>query len=293
MLSARRFVTTVAGLGVVALFAAGCATSATAAAQVGDVTISEAAIFDRSAAMVSRYESGAETTADTSIVSSVNRTETSSAIRSQLLQVAADEQGLVITDEQVNQAVASANNTGSQLGVSPESIEQTFRDLLTLEGLLSRRSAGVSVTDVKVTVDGVSVPSRDEAVATRSQFLSDPASVDAIVAASATPIQPGDPVSLLAQPATASTGIFNAQQGDVILFPSANSYYVLRIRDHTEEPAILMASDLTSRQDISTVLDLGALVLQPVAASTPVTVNPRLGVWDPLSLQVVPGGSGL
>ncbi|MET0967365.1 MAG: SurA N-terminal domain-containing protein [Nakamurella sp.] len=290
MLSARRFLTTVASVGIVGLIAAGCATSATAAAQVGDVAISEAEIFDRSSAVVSQYESSAQTTADTATIATLNRTQTTAAIRSQLLAVAAGEQGVVVTDEQVNEAIASA---GGQSGTSQSSTEQTFRDLLTVEGLMSDQSAGVPVTDVKVTIEGVSVPTRDEAVATRSQFLSDPASVDAAVAAAATPIKPAEPVSLLSEPASASTGIFNAQPGEVILFPSSDGYYVLRIVDRTEEPAVLTISALTAQQDISGVLDLGSLVLQPVAGSTGVSVNPRLGVWDPVSLQVVPGGSGL
>jgi len=56
---------------------------------------------------------------------------------------------------------------------------------------------------------------------------------------------------------------------------------------------VVTVNDLATQQDIGAVLDLGSLVLQPVGTATGVTVNPRLGVWDPLSLQVVPGGSGL
>ncbi|MEP6561451.1 MAG: SurA N-terminal domain-containing protein [Nakamurella sp.] len=293
MLSARRILTTVAGVGIVGLIAAGCATSATAAAQVGDVSISEADIFNRSAAVVSQYESSSQTTADTSAVSTLNRSQTTTAIRSQLLAVAAGEQGVVVTDAQVNEAIASAGSAGSQPGASQSTIEATFRDLLTVEGLISRQSAGVPITDVKVRIEGISVPTRDEAVATRSQFLSDPSSVDAAIATAKTPVNPAAPISLLAQPTSANTGIFNAKPGDVILFPSSDGYYVLRIVEHTQVPAVLTINDLASQKDVETVLDLGSLALQPVGDSTGVSVNPRLGVWDPLSLQVVPGGSGL
>jgi hypothetical protein len=243
--------------------------------------------------VVNQYESSSQTTADLASVSTLNRTQTTTAIRSQLLAVAAGEQGVVVTDEQVNEAIASAGSAAGQLGASPEATEQTFRDLLMVEGLLAKQSAGVPITDVKVSIEGISVPTRDEAVATRSQFLSDPNSVDAAIAASATPVNPAAPISLLAQPTSANTGIFNAQPGDVILFPYTDGYYVLRIVDRVEEPGTLTINDLASQQDIGTVLDLGSLVLQPVGSATGVTVNPRLGVWDPLSLQVVPGGSGL
>jgi hypothetical protein len=293
VLSARRILTTIAGVGIVGLIAAGCATSATAAAQVGDVSISEADIFASSSALVSQYESSSQTTAGLAAVSTLNRTQTTTAIRSELLDLAAAQQGVVVSDEQVNEAIASAGSAASQTGASSSSTEQTFRDLLTVEGLISSQSAGVPITDVKVSVEGVSVPTRDEAVATRSQFLSDPSSVAATIAASAAPIRLDEPISLVAEPTSANTGIFNTQPGDVILYPYSGGYYVLRIVDRVEEPAVLTLNDLASQQDLTGLLDLGSLVLQPVGSATGVTVNPRLGVWDPLSLQVVPGGSGL
>ena len=55
---------------------------------------------------------------------------------------------------------------------------------------------------------------------------------------------------------------------------------------------MLTAADLTPQQ-LGGKFDLGALMLAPYAQQEGVTVNPRLGVWDPLTLQVVPGGSGL
>ncbi|MET0966241.1 MAG: SurA N-terminal domain-containing protein [Nakamurella sp.] len=293
MLSARRILTTIAGIGIVGLIAAGCATSATAAAQVGDVSISEADIFASSSALVSQYESSSQTTAGLAAVSTLNRTQTTTAIRSELLEVAAAQQGVVVTDEQVNEAIASAGSAAGQLGASSSATEQTFRDLLTVEGLISSQAAGVPITDVEVSVEGVSVPTRDEAVATRSQFLSDPSSVAATIAAAAAPIRLDEPISLVAEPTSANTGIFNTQPGDVILYPYSDGYYVLRIVDRVEEPAVLTVNDLASQQDIAGLLDLGSLVLQPVGSATGVDVNPRLGVWDPLSLQVVPGGSGL
>ena len=293
MLSARRIFTTIAGVGIVALFAAGCATSATAAAQVGDVSISEADIFANSAAVVDQYESSSQTTAGLAAVSTLNRTQTTTAIRSQLLAVAAAQQGVAVSDEQVNEAIASAGSAASQPGTSQSTTEQTFRDVLTIEGLISGQPAGVPITDVKVSIEGISEPTREQAVATRSQFLRDPGSVDAAIAAAAAPVKPNAPISLLAQPTSANTGIFNAQPGEVIIFPYSDGYYVLRILDRVEEPAVLTINKLASQQDIGAVLDLGSLVLQPVGSATGVTVNPRLGVWDPLSLQVVPGGSGL
>ena len=294
MFSTRRFVAVLACACTVGLMAAGCANSATSAAQVGGVDISESAIFDRTSALVSQGQAEGATTLDQSSLAQVNRVQTTSAIRSRLLEVAAQDKGVDVTDEQVNAALAggTGSDAATQLGTPDTMVEQTVRDLLVLEGLVSvQPAAGAPVTNVTTRIDGVSVPSRDAAVAARSQFLADPAAVDSVIAASAAPVEP-QTVSVLQDPTLSPTGVFNAQPGEVILYPGTNGYYVVRILDRTVAPAVLTAADLTP-QELSGKFDLGSLLLVPYAESAGVTVNPRLGVWDPLTLQVVPGGSGL
>ncbi len=287
--------TIAAAIGAVGLSAAGCATTpATSAAQVGDVAISEAAIFDRTNAVVDQAQTSGATPIEPTTLAVFNRAQTTAAIRSQLLEVAAADRGVVVTNDQVNTAMAGGqgSSAASQLGAPESMVEQTVRDLLRLEGLVSTQPAnGSPVNNVTVRIDGVSVATRDEAVSTRSQFLADPAAVDAAIAASASPVQPQS-VSLLTNPTVAPTGVFNAQQGDVIVYPSQDGFYVIRILERTVEPALLTAADLGPQQLVGK-FDLGALLLAPYAEQAGVTVNPRLGTWDPLSLQVVPGGSGL
>jgi hypothetical protein len=294
VVSARRFVRTLACVGVLGLLVAGCANQATSAASVGDQAISEQTIFDRTSALAAQAQSSGGSAPDPAALAELNRTQTTSAIRSRLLEVAAADRGVVVTDDQVNAAMAggTADDATTQLGTPQSLVEQTVRDLLRLERLASASPAtGAPITNVTVRIDGVSVPTRDEAVATRTQFLADPGSVDAAIAASAQPLQP-QTVSVLKNPTAAPTGVFNAQPGDVILYPISNGYYVVRILDRTVEPAVLTPDDLTSQQ-LAGQFDLGALMLAPYAEQEGVTVNPRLGVWDPLTLQVVPGGSGL
>ena len=100
------------------------------------------------------------------------------------------------------------------------------------------------------------------------------------------------PLTLLTTPGAGATGVFSAPVGDVILYPSQDGYLVLRVLDRSEEPALLTAADL-QQQQISGAFDLGALLLAPYAQQSGVTVNPRLGAWDPFALQVVPGDGGL
>ncbi len=287
---------TIAGvIGAVGLSAAGCGTTpATSAAQVGDVAISEAAIFERTSAVVDQAQTSDAAPIEPATLAVLNRAQTTAAIRSQLLQVAAADRGVVVTNDQVNTAMAGGQGSSAagQLGVPESMVEQTVRDLLRLEGLVSTQPAnGTPVTDVTVRIDGVSVPSREEAVTTRSQFLADPGDVDSAIAESASPVQP-QTVRLLANPTVAPTGVFNADKGDVIVYPSQDGFYVIRILDRTVQPALLTAADLAPQQLVGK-FDLGALLLAPYADKAGVTVNPRLGTWDPLSLQVVPGGSGL
>jgi len=294
VLSARRFVRTVAIVGALGLAMAGCSTQATSAATVGDQVISEQAIFDRTSALAAQAESAGGSAPAPAALAELNRAQTTSAIRSRLLEVAAADRGVVITDEQVNAAMAGggASDAASQLGTPESQVDQTVRDLLRLEGLVTAAAAtGVPITNVTVKVDGVSVATRDEAVATRTKFLADPQAVDAAIKASAQPLQ-AQSLSVLKEPTVAPTGVFNAEPGDVILYPISNGYYVVRVLERTVEPAVLTAADLTPQQ-LGGKFDLGALILAPYAEQAGVTVNPRLGVWDPLTLQVVPGGSGL
>jgi hypothetical protein len=114
--------------------------------------------------------------------------------------------------------------------------------------------------------------------------------VDGLVAASASPVQ--QTFTILQTPTVAPTGVFAAEQGDVLLYPGPDGYFVIRIKSRSVEPAVLTAADLTP-QDLGGKFDLGALLLGPYAEAAGISVNPRLGVWDPLTLQVIPSGSGL
>ncbi len=294
MLSARRVVAGLAFAVVVAMTGTACATQATSAAQVGDASISEATIFDRTTAVVDQAQASGAVTLEPTTIAVFNRAQATAAIRSQLLEIAAADRNVVVTDEQVNTAMAGGNGSAaaSQLGAPESMVAETMRDLLRFEGLFGKQGpAGSPITNVTVRIDGVSVPTRDEAVATRSQFLADPAGIDGIIAASSSPVQP-QTVNLVQTPTVAPTGVFNAQAGSVIVYPSRDGFYVIRILERTVEPGRLTAADLTA-QELVGKFDLGALLLAPYAEQAGVTVNPRLGVWDPLSLQVVPGGSGL
>ena len=123
MPSARRFVTrrsltVLACVAVVGFSSAGCATQATAAAEVGDLSISEALIFDRTSAVVQQVVAAGNPTPDASTLAELNRRQATSAIRSELLQLAATDAGIVITDEQAHDSVSAPNGKGYLVNVA-------------------------------------------------------------------------------------------------------------------------------------------------------------------------------
>ena len=68
---------------------------------------------------------------------------------------------------------------------------------------------------------------------------------------------------------------------------------MLRILDRVRRARRAHSRRPVAPQQIGGQFDLGALLLAPYAEQAGVTVNPRLGVWDPLTLQVVPADNGL
>ena len=270
---------------------AACSTpSATAAAVVGDVVIGETTVFERTAALIDEsVDSGAPEPAP-ALVADVNRAVATQAIRGELMQVAADDAGVRVTDAEVNAALADRAATANLLGVSDAALDDAVRQRLLLDGLLqSLPPEGATVTNVRVRIDGVSVTDRDEAVELRARMAADPAAAQAAVADAATAL-PETTLSLLENPDAGAAGLFLAQAGDVLVYPSPEGYYVLRILDRTVEEAALTA-DYVLSQPIRTAESLGALLLVPYARALGVQVNPRLGAWDPLAVQVVPGST--
>ena len=77
-----RVVGALIGVSVVILTVSACSNPPSSAAQVGDVSISEAAIFDRSAAMVQAQQTTGATVSPVG-VAEVNRRQTTAAIRGQ------------------------------------------------------------------------------------------------------------------------------------------------------------------------------------------------------------------
>ena len=287
--SRQRLLLSTLAAAAVLLTGTACATSATDAAIVGDVSIAEQTIFDRTSQVSGQIEQQGQQSFTVEQLAYLNRAQTTEAIRSALLAQAAQDRGVVVTDAQVNAAMV--NPTSAATGSRPD--PQVYRDQLLLEGLLSASTGqDLSFTDRQVTIDGFLVATQADATAMKNQLESVPAG-GALPAAgsSATPL-PKRTVDLLTEPASAWTDVLAAHPGETVILTGSNGYYVVRVVDRSEAPTTVAAAKILATQDLDSLRAFASVaLLQQYAAQVGVTVNPRMGVWDPVNLQVVPADS--
>ena len=287
--TSRRLLLSTLAAAAVLLTGTACATSATDAAIVGDVSIAEQTIFDRTSQVSGQIEQQGRQSLTVEQLAYLNRAQTTEAIRSALLAQAARDRGVVVTDAQVNAAMV--NPTSAATGSRPD--PQVYRDQLLLEGLLSASTGqDLSFTDRQVTIDGFLVSTQADATAMKDLLQSVPVG-EALPAAgsSATPL-PKRTVDLLTEPASAWTDVLAARPGGTVILTGSNGYYVVRVVDRSEAPTTVAAAKILATQDLDSLRAFASVaLLQQYAAQVGVTVNPRMGVWDPVSLQVVPADS--
>lgn len=291
----------VAALAAAALLLSGCASSPGAAAVVDGHAIPEQTVQDRTQAFVAEYLSDNQDAAQNpTVLAQLNRFQATDVVRHQLVLAAAKAEGIFVTAEQVNDFIqqnGGEQGIARQLTVPSDVVYDAVYDYLVLGQLLDKIPAdGVPVTDVTVTVDVVPADNRDAAVAARSKYLADPARMDADAAAAraADPKLPGGQESLLKNPADALAGIFSAPEGQIVLVPNGtDGLFVVRVTKRTESQATLTKDAAQSTSDLDGHLVLASLLLARYPSAKDVIVNPRFGDWDPNTLQVVAGNSGL
>ena len=255
-----------------------CTTSPTSAAIVGTTTITEQSIFDQTAQASGRANQ--PLTVDQ--LAFGNRLFTTQDIRSALLTEVAQQRGIVVTDSQVNAAMAGSNATSGTRDA------RSYRELLLLEALLSGQGAEpIAYTNVTVTVDGARTATRDQAVEVRKAVLAAPADAPIPALDGADPFQ-SESLDLSAPPDQLIDGVLSARPGDVLINEGTDGFYVIRVTDRSEQPVQVSATTILTGQNLAAQRQIGEVaLLQRYAEQVGVTVNPRMGVWDPVALQVV------
>jgi hypothetical protein len=294
----RRWAASVVGL-VLAATLTGCTVEAGSALVLDGSTFSDQSIQHDSSAFIATNATAAVSTAQTA---SVNRAQITFRVRHALIAKAIAAQG--ITEAQITQAGATVSaqggatstNVAAQLNLPATEEADALHDAVALEALIKTiPAAGTPVQNVSVTAEGVPAANRDAAVALRTKFLADPAAMDAavIAAPSASNPVPKDTYKLITAPGAGAAGLFQPSSGTVSIIARGTDYLVIRTTGRTVQSTPLLQSDFSQLTALSQLFDLGALLLVPYEASTDIAVNPRYGVWDPASVQVVPGNDGL
>ncbi len=297
----------IAVVGVLALsLLTGCAVQAGSALVLDGATISEQSVQQSTAAFLT--ENTPTTPPTDADRAGLNRRQITYLVRHALIAKAAVAQHMTITTDQINAVKASVAQqsphgsvaAGLELPASDEA--GVLRDLVVLLSMAQALpAAGVAVQNVSVTAEGVQATTRDEAVALRSKFLANPNDLDAAVASNAKSLAKS-PFSLIQNPGVGSVGLYQATSDRVVIVPNPPAYLVLRATGRTVATtpltkaafsAVLQPGQSGQAPSLSGFLDLGALLVSKYQPSTSIAVNPRYGVWDPASLQVVPGNDGL
>ena len=203
-----------------------------------------------------------------------------------LLDRTASAEGIVVSEADVDSALAEGGGTDAAL-------EQTLYDLPSLrerirDQIVAARHAERVVPGLTVTADLIAATSRDDAADKARVLAAGGPAADALFAQNPDTSRRGMSYQAATSPDAASTVLFGLPPGRTAYFqPSPQSgWIVLRVTDRKEQPnADPSAVAAIGQSDLATI---GERLLQPLAEEVGVRVNPRYGVWDPISMRVVP-----
>lgn len=220
----------------------------------------------------------------------VSREILTDAVRHELLAVAARREGLSVTDEQVTDLI---NQRGGPEVTSAGTIfdAQSIR-IRARDQLLAIELAREYLPRLSVKVDYTTTVTRTAAMQ-RVRQLSEAGSERAreIIAADAEQgVAAGLDQEIFAaeSPALAAAPMFGVDEGTVVAFTSdqdAGSWLVMVVTNRSTDAEGGGAMD----EPTPTLLEaIGLRQLAPVARDLGVRINPRYGVWDPVSVRVAP-----
>lgn len=264
----------VAGVVLAAGSLTACADRPGVAATVGQVSISESQLQQEAAEVTAR---AAQAQPQTPISGpEAARRILTAKIRHVLAQNAATSAGVEVTDATVNAAIASATPeaVANQLGVPIADVPQAVRDVLTLQNLAQQHTGGVPSTEAQVTFQ--KADSAEEAAVLRAKFQHDPAAMTG---------EQTTVSSLIGATSLVPTGLFTAPVGSVMVLQEQSTYVVVRIDTRSVVDNVDIAKALSSVK--AGQIEVATLMLAKDGLELGVSVNPRFGIWDPSTLQVV------
>lgn len=227
----------------------------------------------------------------------ISRNIVTLAIRHELLVEAARREGISVNEEQVTKlldALGGAEQASRGTVISPAGFRARARDQLIAIELGRRALDGLAVT-----VDYTTVTSRSDAFTLARRLAENPDRARELIRAEK---DAGAAAMLSARlvaaenPELAAAPVFGVPKGTVVAFPvdeSASQWLVTLVRSRTEHAAAANAGAAATVPDPKVLEQVGIRQLVPLAADLGVRVNPRYGIWDPVSSAVVPNENEL
>ena len=217
----------------------------------------------------------------------IGRAVVSQLVIRDLLGRAAQEQGITVTDQQVDAAVAEAGGpeavTASALSVG--GAQAAVRDRLTLAAL-----AGRDLDRLSVTADVAIAESREQALDLAREVAAGGERAERALAGAGTTqrdlaIRPAE------TPQAALTPLIGIPAGWVAAFQlgTGQGWVVVRVTDRTLDAQAPPEGGAVDRLDPETLSEAGIRLLTPTALRAGVELNPRYGSWDPIQMLAVPG----
>jgi len=208
------------------------------------------------------------------------------AVLHDLLARTAAADGITVTEADVDAALA-------QSGGADAALSQSLYDLSairerTRDRLIAVRHAQRTVPGLTVTADLIAAESRDDAAAKARVLAAGGPEADALFTDNPQNSRRSMSYQAVNSPEAASTVLFGLPVGRTAYFqpsPQQGGWIVLRVTDRKVDPnADANAAASLGEADLAAI---GQRLLQPLADEVGVRVNPRFGVWDPVSMRVV------
>lgn len=222
----------------------------------------------------------------------ISRNIVTLAIRHELLVEAARRERISVTKEEVTKvldALGGAEQASRGTVITPAGFRVRARDQLIAVKLGRRALEGLAVT-----VDYTTVTSRNDAFALARRLAEHPDRARELIRAekdAGAAAMLGARLVAAENPELAAAPVFGVPKGTVVAFPvdqSASQWLVALVRSRTENAPVANAGAGVVEPDPEVLEQVGIRQLVPLAADLGVRVNPRYGIWDPVSLAVVP-----
>jgi hypothetical protein len=201
-----------------------------------------------------------------------------------LLARVATAENIVVSEADVDQALAESGGADAALA-------QTLYDLPTLrervrDQIIATRYAERVVPGLTVTADLVAASSQDDAAEKAGVLNVGGPAADALFSDPETSRR-GVSYQAERSPEAAATVLFGLPEGRTAYFqPSSqqSGWIVLRVTERSTAGAGPDALASVGQAELATI---GERLLQPLSEEVGVRVNPRYGVWDPVTMRVV------